>query len=90
MDARQLLDGRAALDRLAAEPEQPVLSLGVVSGRMEVRERGVGQELDSASSRPASRPSPHSSASAAARLHVGCWSSSGGSGASRSMVAMRR
>ena len=66
VNATELLHGRAALDRLALEHEQPVLPLGMVPCRMEVRERVIRQELDSASNRPASRPSPHSSASAAA------------------------
>ena len=74
---------RLPLDRLAAEPEQPLLPLRVLARRVQARERRIGQEVDSASRRPASRPSPHSPASAAARSHVGSWSSSGGSGASR-------
>ena len=71
VNSRELLLACVPLDRLAAEPEQPVLALGMVPGRMEVRESRVRQEVDSASSRPASLPSPHSSASAAARSHVG-------------------
>ena len=67
----ELLLGCAPLDCLAREPEQPVLALGMASRRMEVRESRVGQEVDSASSRPASLPKPHLSASAAARAHVG-------------------
>ena len=69
--ALELVVRRPPLDGRAAEPEQPLLPLGVVSRRMQVRERRIGQELDSASSRPVSRPSPQSPASAAARLHVG-------------------
>ena len=78
VNARQLLVRRLPLDRLAGEHEQPVGPLGMVARRVQVREHRVRQELDSASSRPASRPRPHSSASAAARSHVGVWSSSGG------------
>ena len=35
VDARELLDARPPLDRLAAEPEQPVLPLRVVPGRVQ-------------------------------------------------------
>jgi hypothetical protein len=87
VDARELLFARAPVDGLAREPEEPILTFGMISGRVKVRERGVRQEVDSASRRPASRPSPHSSASAAARAQVGSWSSSGGRGASASIVA---
>lgn len=90
VNPRELLLGRIALDRLAGEPEQPVLALGMIPRRMEVRKRRVRQEVDSASSRPANLPSPHVSASAAARSHVGSWSSSGGNGASASIVATCR
>ena len=89
--ARELLVRRLPLDGRAAEPEQPRLALRmVVSRRVQVSQRGIRQELDSASKRPASRPRPHSPASAAARPHVGSWSSSGGKGASASIVAMWR
>ena len=90
VNPRKLLLGRVAFDRLAAQPEQPVLTLGMVPRRVKVRESRVGQEVDSASSRPANLPSPHVSASAAARSQVGVWSSSGGKGASASIVATCR
>ena len=90
VDSRKLLVRRFPLDELALEHEQPVGALGVVARRVQVSEDRVRQELDSASSLRVSRPRPHSSASAAARSQVGCWSSSFGSGASRSIVAMCR
>ena len=71
MHACQLFLACVPLDRFAAEPKQPVLPLRVRPSRVETRKREVGQELDSASRRPASLPNPHSSASAAARAHVG-------------------
>ena len=71
VDARELLFARVPLDGLAAEPEEPVLSFGMVPGRMKVREGLVRQEFDSASRRPASLPSPHSSARSAAWSYVG-------------------
>ena len=58
MNARELLLARVPLDRLAAESEQPVLTLGMVSGRMQMREGRVRQEFDSASRRPARPPEP--------------------------------
>ena len=85
--------GRAPVDRRPGQDEQPLLQLGVRTRRMQPRELGVRQELDVASSvrsRAASRASPQSSVSAAARPQVGRWSSSGGSGAVGSIVAMRR
>jgi hypothetical protein len=88
--ANELLLRRLPLDRLSVQHEQPVLPLGMVARRVQLREHRIGQEVDNASSRPLRRPKPHSPASAAARSHVGCWSSSGGSGASRSIVAMCR
>ena len=90
VDPRKLLVRRFPLDDLALQHEQPVWALGVVARRVQVSKGRVRQELDSASSRRVSRPRPHSSASAAARFQVGCWSSSFGNGASRSIVAMCR
>ncbi len=87
--AGELLLGGVPLDRLAAEPEQPVLALGMLAGRVQPRQVGIRQELDSVSIRAASRPSPHCRARSAPRSHVGSWSSSGGSGASASIVAIR-
>ena len=89
--ARQLLVRRPPLDGLAAEPQQPLLPLRMlVPSDAGAPERGFVRSSTVASRRPASRPRPHSSASAAARPHVGSWSSSAGSGASSSIVAMWR
>jgi hypothetical protein len=69
--AEQLLLRRTSLDRLPTEPLEPVLPLRMAARRMEPGELGIGQEVDSAPIRSASRPRPQLPASSAARAQVG-------------------
>ena len=92
-----LLDCRPPLDRCRLERRQrldPLSPLGVeVPGEVQEREARRAQELDDASSPrsfPSTPPSPHSWARSAPRPQCGGPSSNGGSGAVRSIVAIRR
>jgi hypothetical protein len=60
VDERDLLRGRGAAIAGAFEPGQqdgePLLALRMVPGRMEARERGVGQDVDRTISLSSSSP----------------------------------
>jgi hypothetical protein len=96
--AKLLLRGDP-LDGLGGEGGEnggdPRASLRVLSGRVQLGERGVREELHHvsaarASRRPASAPRPQRAARAAASAHAGVWSGRGKSGAEASIVAIRR
>ena len=97
VDALDLLPARpravaGAAERLE-EDREPLRALRVVmvARRVQVRHRGMRDQLDAAScSRPASRPSPSVSAAAAPACQSGSRSGSGGMGADGSSVAMCR
>jgi hypothetical protein len=97
MDALDLAAGRrtagAGATEGVEEEDEPLLALGMVvpARRVEVPERGVGDQVDAISrTRPASRASPRSSAARATASQSGPPSGSGGSGALASKVATRR
>ena len=75
---------------MGEQHREPLGPLRMAAGRVQPRERGMRQDVDSAATRVATPPSPSCSRKEDASAHVGDVSARGGRGAEASIVAIRR